>query len=114
MQVKLTNAKINATVVEVPGALETMKLMGWEEATEDGAAVLLLPKGKNITMAQVRRRCIAKGWAAFLAWLCCTASKATTPSCRTPSAIRCSCGATRQPVVLWFPRWSNAFLKRMH
>lgn len=35
------------------GALEAMRQLGWEEGSEDGEAVLLLPRGKTITMAQV-------------------------------------------------------------
>ncbi|GAB4815029.1 hypothetical protein N2152v2_002075 [Parachlorella kessleri] len=54
-KVKLTNGKIKAALVDVAGALDAMKLLGWEEATDEtGEPVLMLPKGRNITMAEVR------------------------------------------------------------
>ncbi len=52
---KLSNGKIKAAIVDVAGALEAMKMLGWEEAEEAGEAVLVLPKGKNISMAQVEQ-----------------------------------------------------------
>jgi hypothetical protein len=49
-KVRLTNEKISPLLVEVKGAKEAMMAMGWVEEGE----FLVLPKGTNVTMTEVR------------------------------------------------------------
>mmetsp|Transcript_5475 Transcript_5475/g.12111 ORF Transcript_5475/g.12111 Transcript_5475/m.12111 type:complete len:138 (+) Transcript_5475:118-531(+) len=52
-KIRLTNAKINSLIVEVPGCLETLRELGWESDPAD-ADSLMIAAGKYMTMAQVR------------------------------------------------------------
>lgn len=51
-QIRLTNEKIAAVLVTVEHAKEAMLAMGWVEEGE----FLVLPAGRNLTMAQVHLR----------------------------------------------------------
>ncbi len=53
-RLRLSNPKIAATLVDVPGALDALLAMGWERDAGD-ADFLVCPKGVRVTMAEVRR-----------------------------------------------------------
>ncbi|KAK9810341.1 hypothetical protein WJX72_009081 [[Myrmecia] bisecta] len=52
-RIRLTNDKIRALIVDVPGALDTLLAMGWvyDEADKD---CLMVPKGRQLTMNEAR------------------------------------------------------------
>jgi hypothetical protein len=52
-RIRLSNPKINTLIREEQGGVETLKALGWveEEATES----LVVPTGKQFTMAEVSR-----------------------------------------------------------
>ena len=52
-RLRLSNPKIAAAVVDVPGALDALLAMGWERDAAD-AGFLVCPKGVRVTMAEVR------------------------------------------------------------
>ncbi|KAG1672846.1 hypothetical protein FOA52_004650 [Chlamydomonas sp. UWO 241] len=52
-RLKLSNPKIDAVIVQVPGCLEALQEMGWEADAEDAEFLVVAP-GK-ITMAEVRK-----------------------------------------------------------
>ncbi len=54
-RLRLSNPKIAATIVDVPGALDALLAMGWERDAND-ADFLVCPKGVRVTMAEVRPR----------------------------------------------------------
>ena len=54
-RLRLSNPKIAATVVDVPGGLDALLAMGWERDAND-ADFLVCPKGVRVTMAEVRTR----------------------------------------------------------
>jgi len=55
-RLKLANEKIEALLVNVPGAVQTLLELGWQRETDpvDGD-VLVLPPAKHMSMADVRR-----------------------------------------------------------
>ena len=52
-RLRLSNPKIAAALVDVPGALDALLAMGWERDAAD-ADFLVCPKGVRVTMAEVR------------------------------------------------------------
>ena len=53
-RIRLSNAKINAAVVQTPGALEMMREMGWTLVEEGGEQWLTLPSASKVTMKEAR------------------------------------------------------------
>ena len=53
-KLRLSNAKINAAVVQTPGALEMMREMGWTLVEEGGEQWLTLPSASKVTMKEAR------------------------------------------------------------
>ncbi|EIE26580.1 hypothetical protein COCSUDRAFT_52390 [Coccomyxa subellipsoidea C-169] len=51
-RVRLTNDKIRAALVNVPGAVEALLALGW--ARDDEEEALFVPKGRYFSMAEVR------------------------------------------------------------
>lgn len=51
--IRLSNEKIKSTIVSVPGAMDTLKAMGWVESS-DNPEMLIIPGGKYISMKEVR------------------------------------------------------------
>ena len=49
---KLSNPKIKAALVDVPGAIEALLAIGWLREKEPEEA-LVVPKGRHFTMAEV-------------------------------------------------------------
>ena len=52
-RLRLSNPKIAAALVDVPGAVDALLAMGWERDAND-ADFLVCPKGVRVTMAEVR------------------------------------------------------------
>ncbi|CAK0733915.1 hypothetical protein CVIRNUC_000354 [Coccomyxa viridis] len=52
-RVKLSNPKIKAALVDVPGALQALLTLGWAQEQEPEEAVVV-PKGRHFSMAEVR------------------------------------------------------------
>jgi hypothetical protein len=59
-RVRLSNSKIKACLVDVPGAIDALVAIGW--ATEGGEEdpALVVPKGRHISMAEVRATSLEK------------------------------------------------------
>jgi hypothetical protein len=53
-RVKLSNAKINATIGSQPDALKALELFGWKAAADSAEGDLELPETVTLTMAQHR------------------------------------------------------------
>ncbi|GAX74154.1 hypothetical protein CEUSTIGMA_g1603.t1 [Chlamydomonas eustigma] len=53
-RIRLSNAKINALLVQVPGCVEALLEMGWETDTTDSDS-LIIPTGRFMSMAEVRK-----------------------------------------------------------
>ena len=51
-KIRLSNPKITTAVIQTPGSLAALQLMGWEASVEDDS--LVLPSNRQITFAQVR------------------------------------------------------------
>lgn len=51
-RIRLSNPKIKAAIVEEAGALDILKAMGWK-ADSDDEDLLVLPKGAQLSMAEV-------------------------------------------------------------
>ena len=71
---RLSNPKITAAVIQTPGALRALQVMGWEANVEEDT--LVLPSNRQISFAQVLRyRCYAVGcheiWWICMAVSCC-------------------------------------------
>ena len=49
---KLSNPKIKAALVDVPGAIDAMIAVGWAREEEPEKA-LVVPKGRHLSMAEV-------------------------------------------------------------
>lgn len=49
---KLSNPKIKAALVDIPGAIDAMIAIGWAHE-EEPEQVLLVPKGRHFSMAEV-------------------------------------------------------------
>lgn len=52
-RIRISNPKINSTVADVAGGMDTLLAMGWTIAEEEGEEVLVVSKGK-LTMKEVR------------------------------------------------------------
>ena len=52
-RVRLSNAKVQAALVNTPGALDALLTMGWAQEGEGEDAALVVPKGRFFTMADV-------------------------------------------------------------
>ncbi|GFH19094.1 PUB domain-containing protein, partial [Haematococcus lacustris] len=52
-RVRLSNAKIRATVAEVPGAVELLLAFGWVK-DDDAEDTIVIPAGKYMSMKEVR------------------------------------------------------------
>ena len=51
-RLRLSNPKITAAIVDVPGALDALLAMGWQHDPSD-TDFLVCPRGVKITMAEV-------------------------------------------------------------
>ncbi|BDA40811.1 probable plant UBX domain-containing protein 2 at N-terminal half [Coccomyxa sp. Obi] len=51
-RIRLTNSKIKAALVDVPGAVEALLALGW--ARDEDEEALVVPKGRYFSMAEVR------------------------------------------------------------
>ena len=49
---KLSNPKIKAALVDIPGAIDAMIAIGWAHEEESEQA-LVVPKGRHFSMAEV-------------------------------------------------------------
>lgn len=50
---RLSNGKVKAALVDMPGALDALLAMGWARDGEGEEAALVVPKGRFFTMADV-------------------------------------------------------------
>ena len=53
-KLKLSNAKIIELIVNVPGALDSLRFAGWTEEMEESSPVMVLPPSVNLTMHDVK------------------------------------------------------------
>ena len=53
-KLRLSNPKITAAVIQTPGALRALQVMGWEANVEEDT--LVLPSNRQISFAQVAPR----------------------------------------------------------
>eukprot|EP00798_Chlamydomonas_sp_ICE-L_P031422 gene31422-6596_t len=56
-RIKMSNPKINEKIVSVPGCIETLQLMGWQQQSDEeegGDEFLAIAPGKYISMKDVR------------------------------------------------------------
>ena len=106
-----SNAKIRSAIVEVEGGLAALVALGWQQAEEEGEAVMTLPKG-GATMAQVGVRegglgfgvaaggCGATAGAACLVsamgCCCCDAAALPCPILHCALSLHCTLLPTKQ------------------
>lgn len=61
--IRLSNPKVKGLLVDEPGALDALLLLGWERDSSD-SELLVIGKGRYFTMTEVRasRRAVTSFW----------------------------------------------------